>query len=135
MRMLLRSGNCVPSFGCSHTVALSAAAQHGLMSLTRYRSAELTHQWEFAFVQWTLLVLHWYDCRIAEMREGTRVLRSQWETQKDVVWSFWIHTHAAHLTDLVEGRGAERAAISKDSLHSCVISRFSRHDTLSGYRS
>ncbi len=42
------------------------------------------------------------------MREGTRVLRSQWETQKDVVWSFWIHTHAAHLTDLVEGRGAER---------------------------
>ncbi len=66
------------------------ATQHGLMSLSLYRAAELTHQWEYAFIQWTLLVLHWYDGRIRAMCEGTRTLRAQWEKQRDVVWSFWF---------------------------------------------
>jgi len=77
------------------------AMQHGVKSLNLYRNAELTHQWEYGFVQWTLLILHWYGGRLRTLCEATREMRVQWEMQRDVMWSFWVETHSAHLADLI----------------------------------
>lgn len=79
------------------------AMLHGSKSLSLFRSAELTHQWEYGFVQWTMLILHWYGGRLRELCQATADLRLQWQSQSDVLWSFWIHTHAAHLSDLIQG--------------------------------
>ncbi len=83
------------------------AQYHGLKSLSIYRTAGLTHQWEYGFVQWTLLILNWYSGELKALVEATRELRIQWQNNRDVMWSFWIHTHAAHLADLIADQPAE----------------------------
>ena len=82
------------------------ALPHGMKSLSLFRSAELTHQWEYYFVQWTMLILQWYGGRLRALCDTTNELRVQWQTQSDVLWKFWIHTHSTHLADLISGNEA-----------------------------
>ncbi len=84
---------------------------HGRKALNAYRMAGLTHQWEFGFIQWMLLIQNWYAGDLKALIEATKELRIQWQGNRDIVWSFWIHTHSAHLAELVadqteEGRQA-----------------------------
>ncbi len=89
------------------------ALQHGSKALSLYRSSDLTHQWEYGFVQWTMLILNWYEGRLRTLCEATKEMRAQWQSQSDVQWSFWIHTHSAHLADLiVDDVAAGRASIN-----------------------
>ncbi len=80
---------------------------HGLKSLNFYRAAGLTHQWEYGFIQWMLLIQNWYSGELKSLVDATKELRIQWQDNRDVMWSFWIHTHSAHLADLITDQPAE----------------------------
>ena len=95
------------------------AMQHGLKSLNLYRNAELTHQWEYGFVQWTLLILHWYGGQLRTLCEATKEMRAQWDLQREVTWSFWVETHSAHLADLIVN-DTEQGRRSLRSTEECV---------------
>jgi hypothetical protein len=89
------------------------AQYHGLKALSIYRAAGLSHQWEYGFVQWMLLIQNWYAGEMKTLVEATKELRIQWQDNREVMWSFWIHTHSAHLADLIADRIVEsRRAIS-----------------------
>ncbi|MDX1926671.1 MAG: protein kinase [Pirellulaceae bacterium] len=84
---------------------------HGLKALNFYRAAGLTHQWEYGFIQWMLLTQSWYAGELKSLVDATKELRIQWQHNPDLMWSFWVHTHSAHLADLIadqpdEGRRA-----------------------------
>lgn len=84
---------------------------HGLKALNFYRAAGLTHQWEYGFIQWMLLTQSWYAGEMKSLVDATKELRVQWQHNPDLMWSFWVHTHSAHLADLIadqpeEGRRA-----------------------------
>lgn len=86
---------------------------HGLKALNDYRAAGLTHQWEFGLIQWMLLIQNWYAGELKLLVDATKELRIQWKDNRDVMWSFWIHTHSAHLADLIADHTEEgRRAIS-----------------------
>lgn len=86
---------------------------HGLKSLNFYRAAGLSHQWEYGFVQWMLLIQNWYAGELKTLVEATRELRNQWQNDRGVMWGFWVHTHTAHLADLIADQPEEgRRAVS-----------------------
>ena len=77
------------------------AQLHGIKSLNIYRAAGLTHQWEYGFIQWMLLIQQWYAGEFKALVDATKELRIQWQHNPDLMWSFWVHTNSAHLTDLI----------------------------------
>lgn len=83
------------------------AQLHGLKALNLYRASGLTHQWEYGFIQWMLLIQNWYAGELKTLVVATKELRIQWRDNRDVMWSFWIHSHSAHLADLIVDQPSE----------------------------
>ena len=59
------------------------------------------------------MILDWYAGDLQILVEATKEMRIQWQNNRDLMWSFWIHTHSAHLADLIADQPAEgRRAIA-----------------------
>jgi eukaryotic-like serine/threonine-protein kinase len=77
------------------------AMYHGEKSLALYRTAELANQWEIGFVQWSMLSHDWHLGDLTRLCEATQELRKQATIRGDAMWLFWMHSHSAHLADLI----------------------------------
>ncbi len=78
-----------------------SALRFGERSLSRYRTAELANQWEIGFVQWSMLSHYWHLGELRRLCDSATELRKQALARSDAMWTFWMHTHSAHLVDLI----------------------------------
>lgn len=85
--------------------------RQGEKALSLYQSAELANQWEVGFVQWGLLSHYWHLGQYHRLKEATENLRLQATQRADGMWTYWMYSHSAHLTDLVRD-DVEQAARS-----------------------
>lgn len=84
------------------TGQLRKGIRQGHRAIKAYDDAQLGQQWEAGFVNWALLGIYWYMGQLRTLATQTALLRQAAARRNDTMLTFWMHTHAAHIIDLID---------------------------------